>query len=196
VSTRPPQSIRLRLKRKNYWLLVFLCVGVMGMFGFGYAMVPLYNVLCSALGINGKTGGPAGLNMSSVDKSRQVIVQFITTRNGDLPWKFYPKQRNVKIYPGANTLVHFYAENDSDKTMVVQAIPSVAPGTAAKYLKKTECFCFNQQTFRSKESMDMPVLFHIDPALPKNVHTITLSYTLFDVTDRAKRPLQQRSQYH
>lgn len=167
--------------KKPYKTAIILAAIVVGMFGFGYATVPLYNVMCKKLGINGRSGD-ALVNDSVIDKTRTITVQFLAQNNANLPWKFYPLKKKIEIHPGESTRVAYFAENDADKTMMVQAIPSVAPGEAAKYLKKTECFCFTQQVLKSKQSMEMPILFHLDPNLPKNVHIVTLSYTLFDVT--------------
>jgi len=168
-------------------LVMKLSLMAVFMLGFGFAMVPLYNVLCSALGLNGKTGGAVPLAVQTVDKSRTITIEFFTTTNDKLPWKFYPIVRELKVHPGKNYRVAFYAENDTDKPMVIQAIPSVAPGYAAKYLKKTECFCFEQQHFKAHESMKMPLLFHIDRDLPKNIRRMTLSYTLFDAGKFVKK---------
>ena len=169
-------------------LVVVLAAIVLGMFGFGFALVPIYNSLCNALGINGKTNPKAvAYDMSRAKiAEREVMVEFVATNNGGVPWAFYPKTRKLKVHPGEMAKLAFYAENTTDHSMTVQAIPSVTPGIAAKYLKKTECFCFTQQTLNGHEAMDMPLLFHLDTDLPTNVKTITLAYTLFDVTDRAK----------
>jgi len=165
------------VNRRLFWLLVLI---VIGMFGFGFAMVPLYTVMCKTLGLNGKTANLAAANSQVVDKSRIITVEFTTSTNANLPWDFYPLTKKIEIHPGQNTLVDFFAKNNSTKTMTVQAIPSVSPGLAANYLKKTECFCFTQQTFKGGENRNMPVLFHLDASLPKDIHTITLSYTMFD----------------
>ena len=114
--------------------------------------------------------------------SREVVVEFVATNHGGVPWEFYPRVAKLKVHPGAITRLAFYAENKSDHSMTVQAIPSVTPGIAAKYLKKTECFCFTRQTLNAHEAMDMPLLFHLDNDLPINIKTITLAYTLFDVS--------------
>ena len=156
------------------------------MFAFGFALVPIYNRLCSTLGINGKTNAQAiayDASAATIAK-REVMVQFVATNNGSIPWKFYPKIRSIKVHPGELAKLSFYAENTTGHTMTVQAIPSVTPGIAAKYLKKTECFCFTQQTLNGHEAMDMPLLFHLDTDLPSNITTITLAYTLFDVTNK------------
>lgn len=175
-------------------LMIILLLAAVAMFGFGYALVPLYDVLCKNLGFNGKTDGMAsGLaSVAAIDRSRVITVQFLATNNANLPWKFYPYRRSIEVHPGENAKVAYYAKNLSGQTMTVQAIPSVSPGLAAKYLKKTECFCFAQQTLPSGESMDMPLLFHLERDLPKDVHTVTLAYTLFDVTNMKKTVSQQK----
>ncbi len=157
------------------------------MFAFGFALVPIYNRLCQTLGINGKTNSEAIAYEASdknIDRNREITVEFVATNNGSIQWSFYPKTKKIKVHPGEIAKLSFYAENKSNFRMTVQAIPSVTPGIAAKYLKKTECFCFTQQTLNGHEAMDMPLLFHLDTDLPEKVKTITLSYTLFDVTNR------------
>lgn len=152
------------------------------MFGFAYLLVPLYNTLCRSFGINGKPELVPELPSKRIVLNRNVNVEFLTTENKSLPWKFYPETTQVTVHPGQSARVVFYVENDSDHTMIVQAIPSITPGFAAKYFKKTECFCFTQQTLKAHEAMDLPLLFHLDPKLPEDIHTLTLAYTLFDVT--------------
>lgn len=172
---------------KQRRLLVGLTVLVLAMFGFGFALVPIYNSLCKTLGINGKTNPAAiayDVSKAKVAYEREVLVQFVATNNSGVPWVFYPKIKQIKVHPGEIAKLTFYAENKTDHRMTVQAIPSVTPGLAAKYLKKTECFCFTQQTLNGHEAMNMPLLFHLDTDLPKNINTVTLSYTLFDVSDR------------
>lgn len=174
-------------EKKQYKLLLILTLIVLGMFAFGFALVPIYNSLCKTLGINGKTNPEAiayDVSKATIDKEREILVEFVATNNSGIPWAFYPKTKKIKVHPGAIVKLAFYAENKTDHRMTVQAIPSVTPGIAAKYLKKTECFCFTQQTLNGHEAMDMPLLFHLDTALPENVKTVTLSYTLFDVTGR------------
>lgn len=156
------------------------------MFAFGFALVPIYNSLCKTLGINGKTNTTSIEYKvgTRVDKEREVLVEFVATNNSSLPWLFYPKTKKIRVHPGEIAQLSFYAENKSGHSMTVQAIPSVTPGIAAKYLKKTECFCFTYQRLNENEAMDMPLLFHLDPELPADIHTITLAYTLFDITGR------------
>ncbi len=169
--------------------MVRLSIFAVAMFGFGYALVPIYDLMCKELGINGKTGGPVlAAKSTQVDKSRTITVQFLTTQNAKLGkhWEFYPKITSIEVHPGENKQVNFIAKNDTNAKMTVQAIPSVTPSLAAKYLKKTECFCFEQQTLTAHEKADMPLVFHVDRDIPKEYHTITLSYTLFNANKFAK----------
>jgi cytochrome c oxidase assembly protein subunit 11 len=171
-------------KRKVPLLLTALALG---MFGFAFLLVPIYNSLCQTLGINGKTNISAvayDASKATIVKDREVYVEFLATNNSGIPWAFYPKTPKIKVHPGEIARLAFYAENKTNRRMTVQAIPSVTPGIAAKYLKKTECFCFEQQTLDGHEGMNMPLLFHLDPDLPAQIKTITLAYTLFDVTGR------------
>lgn len=171
-------------------LIVILAFIVLGMFVFGFALVPIYNSLCKNLGINGKTNTEAiayDVSKAKIATNREVLVEFVATNNSGVTWAFYPKIKKIKVHPGEIVKLSFYAENKTDHRMTVQAIPSVTPGIAAKYLKKTECFCFTQQTLNGHEAMDMPLLFHLDTDLPENVHTVTLSYTLFDVSNRVAK---------
>lgn len=172
------------MKKHEKTVLILLCV-VLGMFGFGFALVPLYNSLCKNLGINGKLAQSYEI-ANGVVKERKLRIEFVATQSASIPWAFYPKVSKLEVHPGQNYRLAFYAENKSDALMTVQAIPSITPAIAAKYLKKTECFCFTQQQLGPHEAMNMPVIFHVDPDLPANIKTITLSYTLYDVTRRAR----------
>jgi len=164
-----------------------LVLVVAGMFGFGFAMVPMYNALCDAIGLNGKVKMEAAVaGPVQVDTSRLVTVQFVTTVNGGRGWEFSAEQPRVQVHPGQLTTVKFYARNTEAQDLVAQAVPNVAPMEAAKHLRKTDCFCFNRQPFKGFEAKHMPVVFMLDPALPKDVDTVTLSYTFFDVTEVAQ----------
>lgn len=176
----------MRQQVQKHKLVIYLFLFVLGMFAFGFALVPIYNSLCKNLGINGKIdlSQPAQVSSRGVDQSRTILVEFVATNNSAVPWAFYPSIKKVDVHPGESYKLSFYAENKTGHQMTVQAIPSITPGIAAKYLKKTECFCFAQQTLNAYEAMYMPLIFHIDADLPANVKTITLSYTLFDITDR------------
>ena len=154
------------------------------MFAFVFVvMVPLYNVLCDALGINGKTSTEAYISVSAeVDESRSIKVQFIATNNDGMPWAFSPQVTEMLVHPGAANDMVFFAANPTMNAMVAQAIPSVSPSRAAEYFHKTECFCFEQQPLDGNGEAEMPLQFIVDQDLPADIKTITLSYTLFDVT--------------
>lgn len=161
-----------------------LCLIVVGMCFFVVALVPLYDLLCEVTGLNGKTGGQYSYDPASAqpDKSRLVKVNFITNTNAGMSWKFWSEKGAVRVHPGELKEVNFYVRNDTDKVMMGQAIPSLVPGSAARYFHKTECFCFNQQVLQPGEEMIMPMRFIVGRELPINVQSINLSYALFDVT--------------
>lgn len=167
----------------NRPLIFRLLILVVAMFAFGFALVPLYDVMCKALGINGKTGDQYRQSQV-VDQGRQVRVQFLSTNSADMPWGFYPKAEELNVHPGAVNEMLFVAQNPTDKPMTAQAVPSIAPSTAAVYFHKTECFCFTQQRLQPGERIEMPVRFIVDRDLPQDVKHLTLAYTLFDVTAR------------
>lgn len=157
---------------------------VVGMFAFAvWVMPPLYNLFCEVTGLNGKTAGRYEAVAVAVDTSRTVTVQFLATNNENMPWEFGPEVSSVKVHPGQELSVNYQARNTTGRDMVAQAIPSVVPFKAAEYFHKTECFCFNRQPLAAGKSADLPLRFIVDQDIPKQVHTITLSYTLFDVTE-------------
>ncbi len=168
----------------------------LGMFGFGYALVPLYDVFCDITGLNGKTGRlDSAQAAGAVDRERTVTVEFVANVNGELPWEFAPVVRKMEVHPGALMEADFIATNRSAEAMTGNAVPSVAPGRASRYFSKTECFCFTAQRLEAGESRDMPLRFVVDPRLPEDVRTLTLSYTFFDsaaagVEDRLEPPGQ------
>ena len=164
-----------------------LAGGAVIMFAFVFVvMVPLYNVLCDALGINGKTSGQAyTADQSGTDESRTVTIQFLASNNAGMPWEFAPTTTVMKVHPGAVNDTVFFARNTRSDPMVAQAIPSVSPARAAEYFHKTECFCFRQQPLAGEASAELPLQFIVDRDLPKDIGTITLSYTIFDITNMA-----------
>lgn len=171
------------MQKANRRLFRYLLLVAVGMFGFGFALVPLYDVFCKVTGLNGKTGGRiavAEAESRPVDKDRLVTVEFMATTNEDLPWEFAPLVHKLKVHPGEINQVTYYVRNRAGRSIVGQAIPSLAPGIAAKYLHKTECFCFTQQTLQPYEMREMPVRFVVDSSLPREISTLTLSYTFFD----------------
>ena len=165
-----------------------LMLVVFAMFGFGFAMVPLYDVFCDITGLNGKTSGVAArVNTDGVDTQRTVTVQFISHKAKGIPWQFEPMINEVTVHPGEMKLVKFYAKNESVRDIVGQAVPSVSPGKAAVYLHKIECFCFNQQPLEQGHDEALGLQFYIDPDLPKEYSTVTLSYTLFDISNKIEK---------
>lgn len=173
----------------NRRLVVRLLLVVAGMFAFGFALVPIYDVMCQAFGINGKTAG-AYQGSQTVDEARQVRVQFLATNAAGMVWEFGPQADELVVNPGQPSDMLFVAYNPTDKPMTAQAIPSVAPSKAAAFFHKTECFCFTQQVLQPGERIEMPVRFIVDRDLPEDVKHLTLAYTLFDITAR-KPPVAQ-----
>jgi cytochrome c oxidase assembly protein subunit 11 len=174
----------------NRRMLAKLLVVTVVMFGFGYALVPMYRAICDALGINvlavaerrvasGSWSGSAPVANTQVDASRLITIEFDANSRG--PWDFKPAQRSVQVHPGEITTVMYEFRNVQDRTMVAQAIPSYAPRHASPHFNKLECFCFNEYKLAPGEAKSWPVVFIVDPKLPKDVTTITLSYTFFEV---------------
>lgn len=184
------------LRRDNLRMVGKLGIVAALMFGFGYALVPMYRAICDALGINvlsvaerAATGqGKTGRVSTQVDTSRTITVEFDANARG--PWDFKPALRSVQVHPGELATVMYEFRNKQDRTMAAQAIPSYAPRQATAYFNKLECFCFNEYTLAPGETKQWPVVFVIDPKLPKDVTTITLSYTFFEV---AGKGLQARA---
>lgn len=171
----------------NRRMLVVLAGVAIAMFGFAYALVPMYRAICEALGVNvlaradlnvrgAATAAPAN---TQVDATRWVTVEFDANARG--PWKFRPEVSSVRVHPGELATVVYEFTNPQPKAMTAQAIPSYAPGTAEPHFSKLECFCFQQQTLQPGESRRWPVKFYVDAKLPRDVTTITLSYTFFEV---------------
>ena len=151
------------------------------MFGFAYALNPFYKEICEALGINVLTqkDGTVTPANTQVDKTRDVVIEFDGNAQG--PWRFRPVVHSLTVHPGELATVMYEVVNTRNKEVSAQAIASYAPQNATAYFKKVECFCFKQQTLKANEAKQMPVVFFIDPKLPKDVKTITLSYTFFEI---------------
>jgi cytochrome c oxidase assembly protein subunit 11 len=155
------------------------------MFAFGYALVPLYDLACEAMGLNGKTGRIDAVAASVVpDATRSVTVEFTGSMSTGLPWEFRPMTKRLNVRPGETVTVNYLVRNTTGETLTGQAVPSVAPSRAAPYFKKLECFCFTQQQLKPGEVREMPVRFTVMPDLAPEVQTITLSYAFFN-TDKA-----------
>jgi len=174
------------MRRDNWRMVGKLAVVVALMFAFGYALVPIYRTICTALGINvlslseiDAQGGARAPANTQVDLSRSITIEFDANSRG--PWEFKPEKRSVVVHPGELTTVMYEFRNVQNRTMAAQAIPSYAPMQAMPHFNKLECFCFNQYTLKPGESKRWPVVFVIDPKLSKDVKTITLSYTFFEV---------------
>jgi cytochrome c oxidase assembly protein subunit 11 len=156
------------------------------MFGVGYALAPLYDVLCDAMGLNGKTTRVATMEPTGpVDATRTVTVELTGQAMAGLPWEFRPLTAKLDVHPGETVEVKYYARNRAAEAITGQAVPSVTPGRAASHFQKIECFCFSQQTLAAGEGREMPVRFTVSPKLNPDVHTITLSYAFFN-TDKTQ----------
>ena len=186
----PLKSILAGLQRDNRRMLAKLALIVALMFGFGYALVPMYRAICAALGINvlslserltapGQSGTRERPASTQIDYSRSVTVEFDANARG--PWDFKPAVNSLQVHPGELASVMYEFRNTQNRSMAAQAIPSYAPQQAAAHFNKLECFCFNEYLLKPGESRQWPVVFYVDAKLPKDVTTITLSYTFFEV---------------
>ena len=176
----------LQLNRKMFGKLVVIAVL---MFGFGYGLVPVYKTICALTGVNFLTPQDAKIvapTNTQIDKSRTITVEFDGNARG--PWRFRPAVGSMQVHPGEMAQVTYEVVNKEARTMDAQAIPSYAPMQAAAFFKKVECFCFTQQTLGPNEAKEMPVVFYIDPAIPKDVKLITLSYTFFEIAGQPDKP--------
>jgi len=182
-------------QRKHYVVAGKMVLLAAAMFGFGYLMVPLYDIICEVTGLNGKTGritvaeSQQQLEQSQIAENgvaveREITVEFIGIVSAGGNWEFQPNELTMKVRPGEQYVTSYFARNLSTIPVVGQASPSVSPSAAAKYFNKTECFCFTRQEFEAKGGRDMPVAFVIDPKIPVNVDRVTLSYTFFKSKDQ------------
>lgn len=174
----------------NKQMLGKLLVVAVMMFGFGYALIPMYKKICEITGINILTPNEMkveDIGNTQVDKSRTITIEFDGNAQG--PWRFRPTVASMQVHPGEMVQVVYEVVNTQSRAIDAQAIPSYAPQQAAAHFKKMECFCFKQQTMGPNEARQMPVVFFVDPALPRDVKTITLSYTFFEVAGPTKKAL-------
>src|SRR5262245_47278149 len=183
---RPPRTWSTLLRSDNRRMTTKLAIVAALMFGFGYALVPIYKAICNALGVNvlsvSERGGPVARQApanTQVDRSRTVIIEFDANARG--PWDFKPALRSLDVHPGEVATVMYEFRNRQNRTMAAQAIPSYAPSVAMSHFTKLECFCFSEHLLKPGESKQWPVVFVVDSKLPKDVRTITLSYTFFEV---------------
>lgn len=172
------------IRQANKRLIRRLLLVLAGAIAFSIAMVPLYNLLCKVTGLNGKTEGrvaAAEAKAAKVDKNRWITVEFTSEVMPGLRWEFHPAQPAMRVHPGEVHLVKFYVKNPTSQEITGQAVPSVSPGWAAQYFRKLECFCFAKQTLMPGEAKEMPLTFFINPEMPGDVATISLSYTFFPI---------------
>jgi len=188
----PPNASGLepdQRKRANRKLVLGLLIMTAGAFAFGWALVPLYDVLCRAAGI-GNAEAKAGKSVvqEAIDPNREITIEFLAQPASVGSFDFRPKVASMRIHPGKLYDAEFYARNLTQAASVAQAVPSISPAGTARYFHKTECFCFSPQKFAAGEGRDMPVRFIVDPGLPGNVDKLTLAYTFYDTTQSATRP--------
>lgn len=166
------------------------------MFGFGYLMVPIYDIFCDLTGLNGKTGSTTiqHVGRMKVDETRLIKVEFMAALNKDTPLDFAPTAQSMVVHPGKTYRATYTARNRKSIAMTGQAVPSVAPSAASAYFNKTECFCFGRQPFAANEQRELPLVFVIHPNLPANIQTLTLSYTFFEVD--ADAPVDKENHDH
>jgi cytochrome c oxidase assembly protein subunit 11 len=171
------------LRAANRRLALKLAGVTLAMFAFGYALSPMYDVMCRALGLNGKTGRTEAQTVAAqpVDMSRTVTVEFTGLATSGLPWEFKPLTKKMELHPGETHEVKYLVRNLAKEEITGQAIPSVTPGESAPHFKKIECFCFTRQTLKPGETREMPVRFVVDAGLDQDVRTITLSYSFFNI---------------
>ncbi|NML33215.1 cytochrome c oxidase assembly protein [Paraburkholderia antibiotica] len=183
MSTQPPAEADRSFNRS---MLIKLFVVALMMFGFGFALVPMYRAICQITGVNNlvqRDVSAREAKNTQVDMSRTISIEFDANARGLLGFK--PEQRSLDVHPGEVTTVMYDVSNEQSRTIRAQAIPSYAPKQATEYFRKIECFCFTQQTLNANETKRMPVVFVVDPKLPKDVKTITLSYTFFELNTPA-----------
>ncbi len=187
---------KLAKQTRNRKLTTKLFAVAVLMLGFSFALVPLYDVFCEVTGLNGKTGDKVEVSETlDVASQRQITVQFLAMNNDGALIGFGPRTKFVTVTPGQVMEVAYYAENLTDREMTSQSIPSVSPQIGAEYLKKIECFCFQQQVIAAGETKEMPLRFYIDKDLPQEITKLTLNYTIFDITEPLTEELNEDLQH-
>ena len=179
----PPTDNRISNRSLTRRLLAW----AVAMFGFGFLMVPLYDVFCEITGFGGRTNREAAVVAEAPDESRSIRIQFVTQTNEYAPWDFSADVPGMDVHPGKLYFASFTAKNLTGDDKVAQAVPSVAPTAASEYFRKLECFCFTSQAFAANEERELPLQFIVDPDLPEYVDTITLQYTMFDTLSLAHK---------
>jgi len=182
----------------NRRLVRRLVLVIVGMFFFGFALVPLYYVFCKVTGLNGKTGrlDAQAVPATKIDTGRWVTVEFTASVNQGMPWEFRPTVKKMRVHPGEIAATAYYARNLADETIAGQAVPSVTPGLAGEHFKKLECFCFSRQELKAKEGREMPVRYVVQADLPQDITTVTLSYTFFNVDKQSAQKYGHSADKH
>jgi cytochrome c oxidase assembly protein subunit 11 len=179
-----------QLRQRNRRFLTRALLVCAGTFLFGFAMVPIYRIACVhvfGIKIDNTADGGARIAGMRADAGRWVTVQFVGNVNSNLQWRFAPEKVSMRVHPGELNAAWYDATNTAPQAIVGNAVPSIAPSTASLYFNKTECFCFTEQTLQAGESRRMPVKFIVDPKLPDDIHTLTLSYTFYNNTLATKQ---------
>lgn len=186
----------MQAEKKNIRVTIAKLSGLsVVMFVFAvWVMPPLYDLFCEVTGINGKTKGRYEAVAVEVDTSRLVRVQFVAVNNERMPWSFKPKDFVIEVHPGEAVSTHFIAQNPTRSIMAGQAVPSLVPSNATDYFHKTECFCFNKQILEAGQEAELGLQFIVDQDIPRGVNTITLSYSLFDVTEMSSSDIDAYEQ--
>lgn len=181
MNLQPHQGkANLKLMKKLLFITVAMFIFAVGV------LPPMYDAICDITGLNGKTRNEAADTTRAISQTdRLITIQFLADTDPAMPWDFKPNIFSIKVHPGEIRKVDFHVRNPTTRLIVGQAIPSVSPAQATPYFKKTECFCFNNQELKGGEEMDMPLIFYVDPSIPKSVSTITLSYQLYDITEKS-----------
>jgi len=174
------------IRKRNRETIRKLAIIAVVMFGFGYALVPLYNKICQVTGVNNLLKPDEVVN-TQVDKSRTISMEFDANVRGDIAWKLTPRERKRNIHPGELVHITFDLKNESDVAVLAQAIPSYGPQRAGLHVKKLECFCFTQQKVPARSDQELTVVLVVEPSIPHDVHTVTLSYTMFEVAGSSNR---------
>ena len=180
-------SIETERQKANKKLVIKLVLGVVAALLFAFALVPLYNVICSMTGLNGKTNTIPAKASLQVDLTREVAVELTSSVMPGLGWNFYPETPKVMVHPGEIQTVTFIAKNVTNEVVTGQAIPSISPGQATPYFKKIECFCFQRQALNPGEVKKMPLRFYVSPDVPEDIRVITLSYAFYNAVKTDKK---------
>lgn len=195
IESRAVEGKKAKKSRRTIWVLSGI---VVGMFCFGFALVPLYQIFCQVTGFNGSTQGRQAESTyeGKVDEARLVTVQFDSTINTGLPWDFGPLTKKMQVHPGQIYEVNYMARNNAVESIIAQAVPGITPWQATQHFIKMECFCFSNQTLEAGEYKEMPLRFVVSPSLPDNINTLTLSYTFMNTDRNNSRPAAQDLQIY